>query len=130
MDAAAGDGTPGCVISWLIGSGTVCSVCGPAANRVVSSRRGRAADLLYVTGCVADFRRVWLPLCADLCHLGPHLAHQDACLIYSEVQEAGGGSEASGGWGGGDHASCSRQQQRVARTAIPNSTLTLCQVLH
>lgn len=29
---AAGDWTSGCVISWLTGSGAVCSVCGPSAE--------------------------------------------------------------------------------------------------
>ena len=76
-------GGPQDVADWLIliGSGAAWPVCGPPANRVVCSGHGRAADLLCVTGCVAHFRQMWLPVCAGLCHLGPCLAHQDACLI-------------------------------------------------
>ena len=36
--------------------------------------------LLTCSMCVADFRQMWLPVCADFSHLGLHLAHQHACL--------------------------------------------------
>lgn len=66
------------MIGWLIGSGTACSVCGPSANRMGCSRHGWAVDSLSVKRCEADFRRMCVPICAALSHLGPHPVHRDA----------------------------------------------------